>query len=76
MMKKNTIASKFEKSWTVLLVDGQGRIRRIRKFRQKMWAVVGVCVGSLILAAVMIALYGGAVRKQVVLTDEVGSLKG
>lgn len=75
-MKKKTIASKYEKSWTVLLVDGQGRIRRIRNFRQKSWAIAGLVVGALILAAVMGVLYGGTVRKQMALADQVNALQG
>jgi microcystin-dependent protein len=75
-MKKKTIASKVEKSWTALLVDGQGRIRRIRKFRQKLWAIVGLIAGTLILAAVMGTLYGGTLRKQMALSDEVDALRG
>lgn len=75
-MNKKTIASKFEKSWTVLLVDGQGRIRRIRNFRQKLWAIVGLIAGALLLVAVMGMLYGGTVRKQMALSDEVDALRG
>lgn len=75
-MKKKTIAAKFEKSWTVLLVDGQGRIRRIRKFRQKLWAIFGLVGVTLILAAVMGILYGGTVRKKMALSDEVDALRG
>ena len=75
-MTKKTIASKFEKSWTVLLVDGQGRIRRIRNFRQKLWAIIGLITGALILVAVMGMLYGGTVRKQMALSDEVDALQG
>ena len=75
-MKKKTIASKVEKSWTALLVDGQGRIRRIRKFRQKLWAIVGLIAGTLMLAAVMGTLYGGTLRKQMALSDEVDALRG
>lgn len=75
-MKKKTIASKYEKSWTVLLVDGQGRIRRIRNFRQKLWAIAGLVVGALILAAVMGILYGGTVRKQMALANQVDALQG
>lgn len=74
-MKNKTIASKYEKSWTVLLVDGQGRIRRIRNFRQKSWAVAGLVVVALIATAVMGVLYGGSLRKQVALTNEVGVLQ-
>ena len=75
-MKKKTIASKYEKSWTVLLVDGQGRIRRIRNFRQKSWAIAGLVAGALILAAVMGILYGGTVRKQMALANQVDALQG
>lgn len=75
-MPKKTIASKIEKSWTVLLVDGQGRIRRIRNFRQKIWAIVVLVAGALILSAVMGILYGGTVRKQMALSDEVDALRG
>jgi len=76
MMPKKTIASKIEKSWTVLLVDGQGRIRRVRNFRQKLWAIVGLIAGALILASVMGILYGATVRKQMALSDEVDALRG
>lgn len=75
-MKKKTIAAKFEKSWTVLLVDGQGRIRRIRKFRQKLWAIFGLVGVTLILTAVMGILYGGTVRKKMTLSNEVNALRG
>jgi hypothetical protein len=74
-MKNKTIASKVEKSWTVLLVDGQGRIRRIRHFRQKFWAIVGLSVGAIVLTAVMGTLYGGTLRKQMALSDQVDALQ-
>lgn len=75
MMKKTSIASKFEKSWTVLLVDGKGRIRRIPNFRQKLWAIAGLSAGALILAAVMGVLYGGMVQKQMALSKEADALR-
>ncbi len=74
-MKKNSIASKFEKSWTVLLVDGKGRVRRIRNFRQKLWAIAGLSAGALIVAAVMGVLYGGMVQKQIALSEEADALR-
>ena len=74
-MKKTTIASKYKKSWTVLLVDGQGRIRRIPNFRQKLWAIVGLSVAALAIAAVMGLLYGGTLRKQMVLSEAVDTLR-
>jgi len=74
-MKNKTIASKYEKNWTVLLIDGQGRIRRIRNFRQKSWAVAGLVVVALMAATVMGILYGGTVRKQMALTGEVDALQ-
>lgn len=75
MMKKTTIASKYKKSWTVLLVDGQGRIRRIPHFRQKLWAIIGLSVVALAIAAVMGLLYGGTLRKQMALAKTVGTLE-
>lgn len=75
MMKKTTIASKYKKSWTVLLVDGQGRIRRIPHFRQKLWAIIGLSVVALTIAAVMGLLYGGTLRKQMALAETVGTLE-
>ena len=75
MMKKNSMASKFEKSWTVLLVDGQGRIRRIRNFRQKLWAVISISLIALILAGIMGAFYGRALQKQMALSKEVATLQ-
>jgi hypothetical protein len=75
MMKKTTIASKYKKSWTVLLVDGQGRIRRIPHFRQKLWAIIGLSVAALAIAAVMGLLYGGTLRKQMALAETVGTLE-
>jgi hypothetical protein len=75
-MKKKTIASKVEKNWTVLLVDGHGRIRRIRKFRQKLWTIVILIAGTLIIASVMGVLYGGTLRKQMTLSNEVDALRG
>jgi len=74
-MKKDSIASKFEKSWTVLLVDGKGRVRRIRNFRQKLWAIAGISAGALIVAAVMGVLYGGMVQKQMALSEEADALR-
>ena len=75
MMKKTTIASKYKKSWTVLLVDGQGRIRRIPHFRQKLWAIIGLSIVALAIAAVMGILYGGTLRKQMALAETVGTLE-
>jgi hypothetical protein len=75
MMKKTTIASKYKKSWTVLLVDGQGRIRRIPHFRQKLWAIIGLSIVALAIAAVMGILYGGTLRKQMTLAETVGTLE-
>lgn len=76
MKKKNSIASKVDKSWTVLLVDGHGRIRRVRNFRRKMWLLLGFSAGALALAAVMGVLYGGMMHKQITLADEVDRLEG
>lgn len=76
MTKKNTIASKVDKSWTVLLVDGQGRIRRIRDFRRKLWLLIGFSTGALALAGIMGILYGGMVHKQKTFSDEVDRLTG
>jgi hypothetical protein len=75
MMKKTTIASTYKKSWTVLLVDGQGRIRRIPHFRQKLWTIIGLSVAALAVAAVMGLLYGGTLRKQMALAETVGTLE-
>jgi hypothetical protein len=76
MAKKNTIASKMDKSWTVLLVDGQGRIRRIRNFRRKLGLLVGFSTGALVLAGIMGILYGGMLHKQKAFSDEVNRLTG
>jgi len=76
-MKKNgTIASKVDKSWTVLLVDGQGRIRRIRNFRRKLWLLIGFSTGALALAGIMGILYGGMLHKQQTVSDENDRLTG
>ena len=75
MKKTNTIASKVDKSWTVLLVDGHGRIRRIRNFRRKLWLLIGFSAGALALAAVMGVLYGGMMHKQDTLADEIDRLE-
>jgi len=56
-------------------VDGQGRIRRIPHFRQKLWAIIGLSVAALAIAAVMGLLYGGTLRKQVALAETVGTLE-
>lgn len=74
-MKKHTVASKVEKRWTVLLVDGRGRIRRIPHFRRKLWTIAGISAGALILAAILGILYGGTLRKQVALSGEVDVLQ-
>jgi hypothetical protein len=74
-MKKRTIASKVEKHWTVLLVDGQGRIRRVPNFRRKMWIVAGLSAGALALALAMGFLYGGKLKEHRALTGEVASLQ-
>jgi len=74
MKKKSTIASKVDKNWTVLLVDGQGRIRRIRHFRRKLWLLIGFSMGALALAGIMGILYGGMFQKQKTLSDEVERL--
>lgn len=57
------------------MVDGQGRIRRIPHFRQKLWAIVGLSVAALAIAAVMGLLYGGTLRKQMALAETVGTLE-
>lgn len=69
-MRKRTIASKIEKHWTVLLVDGQGRIRRIPHFRRKMWIVAGLSMGALALAVALGLLYGGMLQKYRALSEE------
>ena len=74
-MKKKTIASKVEKHWTVLLVDGHGRIRRIPQFRRMMWIVAGICAGALILAVVMGLLYGDTLQRHRALSEEMAQLK-
>lgn len=74
-MKKQTIASKVEKHWTVLLVDGHGRIRRIPQFRRMMWIVAGICAGALILAVVMGLLYGGTLQRHHALSEEMAQLQ-
>jgi len=74
-MKKRSSASKAEKHWTVLLVDGQGRIRRIPQFRRKMWIVAGIGAGALILAAVMGVLYAGTLQKHRTLAEETATLQ-
>jgi outer membrane biosynthesis protein TonB len=74
-MKKRTIAKKVEKHWTVLLVDGQGRIRRLPHFRRKMWIVAGLSTGALLLAVVMGILYGGTLQKHRSLSEEVARLE-
>ena len=57
------------------MVDGQGRIRRIPHFRQKLWAIIGMSVAALAIAAVMGLLYGGTLRKQMALAETVGTLE-
>jgi len=57
------------------LVDGQGRIRRIPHFRQKLWAIIGLSVAALAIAAVMGLLYGKTLHKQVALAETVGTLE-
>jgi len=74
MKKKSTIASKVDKNWTVLLVDGQGRIRRIRNFRRKLWLLIGFSLTTLALAGIMGILYGGMFQKQRTLSAEVDRL--
>jgi hypothetical protein len=74
-MKKPTIASKVEKHWTVLLVDGHGRIRRIPHFRRKLWTIAGLCTGALLLAVVMGLLYGGILQQRIALTGQVNALQ-
>lgn len=74
-MKKNTIAKKVEKHWTVLLVDGQGRIRRLPHFRRKMWMVAGLTTGALLLAVIMGLLYGRTLQKHRTLSEEVARLE-
>jgi hypothetical protein len=76
MAKKNTIASKMDKSWTVLLVNGQGRIRRIRNFRRKLGLLVGFSTGALALAGIMAILYGGMLHQQKTFSDEIDRLTG
>jgi hypothetical protein len=75
MKKKTTIAAKVDKSWTVLLVDGQGRIRRIRNFRRKLWMLFGASAVALILAAVMGVLYGTMLKERATLSDNLKTLE-
>jgi len=74
-MKKSTIASKVEKNWTVLLVDGQGRIRRIRNFRRKLTLLLAFGTSAIVLAGVMGILYGGSLQKQKSLADNLDRLE-
>jgi hypothetical protein len=56
-MNKAATQLKPEAHWTVLLVDGHGRIRKIPRFRQKMMALgIGV-LAVLVLGVMAISLY-------------------
>lgn len=76
MKKKHTISTKVDKKWTVLLVDGKGRVRRIHNFRRKLWMLIGFSTVCLLLAAVMGVFYGGMLQDQIALEDEIDALEG
>jgi hypothetical protein len=56
-MNKGANQLKPEASWTVLLVDGHGRIRKIPRFRQKMIALGFGVLTVFVLGTVAISLY-------------------
>jgi hypothetical protein len=56
-MNKRANHLKPEARWTVLLVDGHGRVRKIPRFRQKMYALAGGVGLVLVLATIAMALF-------------------
>ena len=75
MKKKNMIATNVDKKWTVLLVDGKGRVRRIHNFRRKLWMLIGFSTVSFLLAAAMGVFYGGMLQDRIALEDEIDALE-
>ena len=63
-MKANSTTSANETSRTVLMVDGHGHIRTIRKFHQKLWIGIGVAIGSVLIAAGAAWLYVEGLQTQ------------
>lgn len=56
-MNKGASHLKPEARWTVLLVDGHGRVRKIPRFRQKMFALAGGVAVVFVLATIAMALF-------------------
>ncbi len=75
-MKANSTTSANETSRTVLMVDGHGHIRTIRKFHQKLWIGIGVAIGSVLIAAGAAWLYVEGLQTQQALQQRIENLTG
>ena len=74
-MKPNNKTPANEGNRTVLMVDGHGNIRTIRKFRQKLWIAIGTVAVSLLIAAASGWLYVDGLQTQQALEARVDALQ-
>ena len=75
-MKANSTTSTNETSRTVLMVDGHGHIRTIRKFHQKLWIGIAVAVCCVLIAAGAGWLYVKGLQTQQELQHRIENLRG
>jgi hypothetical protein len=74
-MKPTPSAAKNESQRTVLMVDGHGQIRTIRKFHQKLRLGIALAVLSLVAAVGAVGLYIHGLQTQRALEDQITALR-
>ncbi|MDJ0874765.1 MAG: hypothetical protein QNJ02_05815 [Desulfobacterales bacterium] len=74
-MKPNSTAPTSDSNRTVLMVDGHGHIRTIRKFHQKLWIGMAVLTCCVLLAVAAGWLYVGGLQTQQELRAQIDSLR-
>ncbi|MDJ0803732.1 MAG: hypothetical protein QNI97_12730 [Desulfobacterales bacterium] len=74
-MKPNSTTPASESNRTVLMVDGHGHIRTIRKFHQKLWIGIAVMACCVLLAVGAGWLYVGGLQTQQELRARIDNLR-
>ncbi len=74
-MKPNATTPTSEANRTVLMVDGHGHIRTIRKFHQKLWIGIAAMAGCLLIALAAGWLFFGGLKTQKALRAQIEALK-
>ena len=74
-MKPNVTTPSGEANRTVLMVDGHGHIRTIRKFHQKLWIGIGAMACCLLIAVAAGWLFFGGLKTQQALRTQIDALK-